>query len=122
MTKEKPNKERVLAKALSRLMASLEVSQQTMGEIIGVSSSTICRLGENGGNVFAHSKKTAEHAALFLRACRSLKSIVGSDTNMKRWLNAENDDFGGNAPLDLLKRSEGLVDVCRYLDAMRGKI
>lgn len=120
--KEKPSKEQVLAKALHRVMASLEMSQQTVGEIIGVNSSTICRLEESEGKVFLRNKKTAEHAALFLRACRSLKSVVGTETNMKRWLRAGNSDLGGKIPLELLKRTEGLVDVCRYLDSMRGKI
>ncbi|MBF0443445.1 MAG: DUF2384 domain-containing protein [Oligoflexales bacterium] len=120
--KEKPNRDQVIAKALTSLMSSLDISQQTIGDIIGLSTSSICRLSEKGGSVFSHNKKSAEHAALFLRACRSLKSIVGSATNMKLWLNAENSDFDGKAPIDLLKHTEGLIDVCRYLDSMRGKI
>jgi hypothetical protein len=53
---------------------------------------------------------------------RSLDALVGGDDAQARaWLHAENAHLGG-VPAERILRVEGLVDVIRYLDGMRGRL
>jgi hypothetical protein len=58
---------------------------------------------------------------LFVRAFRSLDSIVGDEQAARRWLGSDNRALG-TRPLDLLPQAEGLVRVVHYLDASRGLV
>jgi uncharacterized protein (DUF2384 family) len=52
---------------------------------------------------------------------RSLDSIVGDEQTARRWLNSDNRALNGK-PIDLIRRTDGLVRVVQYLDASRGLV
>jgi uncharacterized protein (DUF2384 family) len=113
---------RVLTKALVKAADLLELSQGEVGQIIGVSASTISRMKDGAANLDPASKPF-QLASLFLRAWRSLDAIVGShDAPARVWLRSANIGLGDARPIDLLMRPEGLVRVCDYLDSRRGRI
>ena len=63
-----------------------------------------------------------ELALLLLRAFRSLDTLVGGDdAAAHRWMHADNAHLGG-IPAVRIRTVEGLVDVVRYLDAVRGTL
>ena len=64
---------------------------------------------------------TALVGLLFVRAFRSLDSIVGADETARQWLSSENLGLNGR-PIDLIGQTEGLVRVVQYLDASRGLV
>jgi hypothetical protein len=74
------------------------------------------------GRLIDTDSKEGELALLLLRVFRSLDAVVGGDDAAARaWLHAENHHLGGT-PAKRLGTVEGLVDVVRYLDAMRGTL
>jgi len=81
---------------------------------------TITRL-YNGEYRLDQRRKEWELALLFVRAFRSLDSIVGDEQAARRWLGSDNHALG-TRPLDLLPQAEGLVRVVHYLDASRGLV
>ncbi|MEQ1602415.1 MAG: MbcA/ParS/Xre antitoxin family protein, partial [Methylophilaceae bacterium] len=87
-------------------------------KVLGISPSTITRL-YSGDYFLDQTRKEWDFALLFVRAFRSLDSIVGDEATARKWLNGEN--LGLNArPIDLITQTEGLVRVVQYLDASRG--
>ena len=110
----------VLSKAVTRAAERLGISRASLSRILGVSPSTITRL-YSGNYVLDQSRKEWEFGILFVRAFRSLDSIVGTDETARQWLSSENLGLGGR-PIDLLSHTEGLVCVVQYLDASRGLV
>lgn len=116
----KPDPASVLTKALLRASAKLALKQRDIAAILGASEASISRLHKDR-TVEPHSKE-GELALLFLRAFRSLDALVGGDEEAAQaWLHAENTHVGG-IPANRMTTVEGLVDVVRYLDAMRGTL
>jgi putative toxin-antitoxin system antitoxin component (TIGR02293 family) len=112
----------VVTRALMKAADLLRMSQGELAQIIGVSGSTVSRMKDGSAQLDAGSKPY-QLAALFLRAWRSLDSILGSrDEAARQWLRSPNASFADARPLDLLMRPEGLVRVCDYLDSRRGRI
>ena len=109
----------VLTKAVRNAAARLGVSNRRLARILGTSEASISRLGRE--RAIAPSSKEGEIAVLFIRMFRALDSLVGgNEIQAKSWLEAFNrhlDDVPGKRIEDV----EGLVDVVRYLDAMRAK-
>jgi hypothetical protein len=98
----------------------LGLRHKQLAEIIGTSESSVSRLGSGRG--LDPSTKEGELALLFLRLYRSLDALVGGDDEKARdWLHSMNDHIGG-IPAERIRTVEGLVDVIRYLDAMRGRL
>ena len=65
--------------------------------------------------------KEGELSLLFLRAFRSLDSLLGgSEEAARAWLHADNRHLGG-VPAVEMEKVAGLVRVVEYLDAMRAK-
>ncbi len=91
-----------------------------MARILGVSAPTVTRLYQGTYRLDARRKEW-ELALLFVRAYRSLDSIVGDEATARRWLRSENRALDAR-PIDLLQDTEGLVRVVHYLDASRGLI
>ncbi len=120
--KERPNqKEAVLTKATLRSADLLGVKRKDLSEIIGISEATISRMYK-GESVVSLGTKEGEAATQFVRIYRSLDSLFGGKPALcSKWLKAANSHLGG-VPLDLTKNIQGLVDVARYLDAMRAKV
>ena len=106
----------VLTKAVLRAAERLALRQRDLAAIIGsVSRLNLERRAEP-------SSKEGELALLLLRAFRSLDTLVGGDEAAARaWLHAEHTQLGG-VPAERIRTVEGLVDVVRYLDAMRGTL
>lgn len=114
-------RERVLTKALLRSAELLKVGRKELSEIIGISEATISRM-HNGESLLSLGTKEGETAAQFVRIYRSLDSLFGGKPELcSKWLQAPNSHLGGT-PLRLTKNIQGLIDVARYLDAMRAKI
>jgi len=110
----------VLAKAVMAAAHRLGVTNRALGRILGTSEASVSRLGRN--RAFRAESGEAEMAALFLRLFRSLDALTGGDEGKARaWYDANNRHLGG-IPAERAQTVEGLVDVVRYLDAMRGKL
>jgi hypothetical protein len=95
------------------------LGQAALGKVIGISASTVSRMVQGRYRIEQNTKQW-ELAALLVRVFRSLDALVGgNEQHIKQWFCAENSHLGG-APRTLIFRVEGLTNVARYLDAMRG--
>lgn len=110
----------VLSKAVARAAERLDISRSLLAKVLGVSPSTITRLYA-GDYKLEQNRKEWEFALLFVRAFRSLDSIVGEESTARKWLNSENRGLNGR-PIELISNTEGLVRVVHYLDASRGLV
>lgn len=114
-----PSPDAVVTKATLRAAERLGLPDAALARIVGVSPASVSRL--RAGRTIPVAQKEGELALLFLRVYRSLDALLGGDAEgCRRWLRAENDHLGG-VPLQLIQTVTGLVNVGRYLDAMRGK-
>lgn len=116
-TTEKPDAAIVLSKAVTRAAERLDISRSLLSQVLGLSTPTISRL-YSGNYRLEQSRKEWEFALLFVRAFRSLDSIVGDESTARQWLNSENRALNGR-PIELIRHTEGLVRVVQYLDASR---
>ena len=108
----------VLTKALLRAAGLLGLSSRSVARILGVSEASVSRLAAGARTIDPESKE-GELALLLVRVYRSLDALVGSDAaQRKAWLESPNRALNGR-PIDLLQRTDGLVHVVAYLDAMR---
>lgn len=117
---QKPEAATVLSKAVARAAERLDISRSLLAKVLGVSPATITRL-YGGEYQLDQKRKEWEFALLFVRAFRSLDSIVGDETTARKWLNSENRGLNGR-PIELIRNTEGLVRVVQYLDASRGLV
>ena len=114
--KSQPDPGAVLGKAVLRAGAIMGLSRAELGEVLGRDRSSISRSGVDPAS------KAGELAMLLLRCFRSLAVMVDdNDQQMREWLLAPNRHTGG-VPLQQLRTVAGLVTVCEYLDAIRGKV
>jgi DNA-binding XRE family transcriptional regulator len=110
----------VVTKAVRRAAAALGLTQRELARVLGVSESTVSRLGAS--KLLDDTKKETELALLLVRVFRSLDALVGGDEAKARaWFSAANTHLGG-VPRERVQTAEGLVHVASYLDAMRGKL
>ena len=110
--------EEVVAKALVNTKNELELSNEVVGNIIGVNASTMSRIVKNGQ---IKNAKTLEASLLLIRVYRSLYAILGGSREaMRHWLTTQNSHLNGT-PILQLQEMVGLVNVVQYLDAMRGR-
>ena len=117
-----PNRSRVLTQAVSEVAHSLEINSSELNRVIGVSQPTASRL-LNGKYLINEGGKEWELSALFVRMYRSLFSMVGGDDELARvWLKTPNRAFVGQTPVEAIKRIDGLVRACEYLDAHRARV
>ncbi|MBQ0931147.1 DUF2384 domain-containing protein [Ideonella sp. 4Y16] len=110
----------VLGKAATRAAERLGQSRSWLAQVLGVSPATITRLYA-GSYQLQPQRKEWEFALLFVRAFRSLDSIVGDEASARRWLASPNLALGG-VPAVLMTTTEGLVRVVHYLDASRAVV
>jgi uncharacterized protein (DUF2384 family) len=116
----KPEAATVLSKAVARAAERLDISRSMLAKVLGVSPATVTRL-YGGEYQLDQNRKEWEFALLFVRAFRSLDSIVGDEATARKWLNSENRGLNGR-PIELIRNTEGLVRVVQYLDASRGLV
>ena len=116
-----PDPRRVLTSAVLRASSLLDITQSSLAQILGLSSSTVSRMA-NGSYTLDEDKKEWELGALFVRLFRSLDAVVGSnDAAAKTWLGGMNSGLSGR-PIELIRTTEGLGRAVQYLDAARGRI
>lgn len=107
---------RVLSQAVVEAAGRLNISSTDLGEILGFSQSTSSRL-LNQGYAIAEGSMTWELSAHFVRLYRSLSSLVGGDDELaKDWLTSPNKAFNQQAPIAYIKRVDGLINACEFLE------
>lgn len=110
----------VVTRATLAAAERLGLRNRDLAVILGTSEASVSRLSR--GRVIEPDGKEGELALLFLRLYRSLDALVGGDdAAAAAWLHAPNDHVNGT-PAERIRSIEGLVDVVRYLDAMRGRL
>lgn len=110
----------VLSRAVARAAERLGINRSLLAKVLGLSPSTVTRLYA-GDYLLEQNRKEWEFALLFVRAFRSLDSLVGEEITARKWLASENHGLNGR-PIDLISNTEGLVRVVHYLDASRGLV
>jgi transcriptional regulator with XRE-family HTH domain len=116
------DRSRVLTLALAEAARRLGVGSSDLKYIIGASQPTASRL-LNGAYAIPEDGKLWELSAHFVRLYRSLYSLVGGDDELARsWLKSANRAFDGQRPLDMIKRVDGLLHACEYLDSHRARV
>ncbi len=105
----------VLTRAVVRAAEWLEISQQRLAKILGLSSNKVSRL-RLGSYPLDPRLQEWDHAKLLVRLFRSLNSVVSDIESARIWLNSDNNALDAR-PIDLLSCTEGLVRVVQYLDA-----
>jgi uncharacterized protein (DUF2384 family) len=115
-----PDPSAVLTKAVARAAERLGITKALLAKILGLSPPTVTRL-YSGAYKLDERRKEWEFALLFVRVFRSLDSIVGDEQTARRWLNSDNRALNGK-PIDLIRRTDGLVRVVQYLDASRALV
>lgn len=110
----------VLAKATLRAAEALELTDAQLARVIGVSGPSVSRLRSSARRIDPGGKE-GELAVTFLRMYRSLSALLGDAASCRAWFHSENTHLRG-VPAERVRTAEGLVDVTRYLDAMRGKL
>lgn len=118
--KLQPQADEVICEALFNAKNILGITQDTLGSAIGLDRSSIYRTQQRG--TLDPNSKAGELALYLIRIYRSLYAIVGGDSGaMQHWMHTHNLYLHGT-PAELIRTSQGLVNVMEYLDAMRGKI
>jgi uncharacterized protein (DUF2384 family) len=116
-----PSDEAVLSKAVARAAELWKLTNETLGDIIGVSASTASRL-RAGAWKLEPGTKQFELAQFFVRFFRSLDSLTGSDEEAATsWLNRTNSDLDGR-PIELIRTIKGLTEVANYVDDFRARV
>ena len=116
--KTDPAPDQVLTKAVLRAAELLGLSSALLARVLGVSEASVSRLTSGARTVDSQSKE-GELALLLVRVYRSLDALVGTDAAQRHaWLRGHNRALNGR-PIELIQRTDGLVNVVAYLDAMR---
>ncbi|TNC80801.1 MAG: XRE family transcriptional regulator [Oleiphilus sp.] len=110
----------VLGDSLMRSIELMGIRKQDCEQIIGVSKTGMRNIMLRGVDP---ESKTGELCMYLVRVYRALYSLVGGNKKqMKHWLHTPNKAFGSAEPVAHMKRVEGLLEVLRYCDGMRGKV
>lgn len=116
-----PSDEEVLSTAVARVADLWNLTNETLGAIIGVSSATASRL-RSGSRKLERGTKPFELSQYLVRLFRSLDSLMGSDDEAAvSWLRSRNIDLDG-APVDLIRTVKGLSEVNNYVDDFRARV
>jgi antitoxin Xre/MbcA/ParS-like protein len=116
-----PSDDAVLSKAVARAADLWKLTNESLGDIIGVSASTASRL-RAGAWKLEPKTKPFELAQFFVRLFRSLDSLMGSDDDAAvSWLDGSNSDLGGR-PIELIRSIKGLTEVANYVDDFRARV
>ncbi|MBS0288519.1 MAG: DUF2384 domain-containing protein [Proteobacteria bacterium] len=109
----------VLTKAFLKASQLLDLKPIEITNLAGISPASWSRVVNHKRLIVADSKE-AELVILFIRIYRSLDALFGGNTSRAcEWLRAFNHHLNG-VPLEMLQKTQGLVLVATYLDAMRG--
>jgi hypothetical protein len=107
----------LLLQAVLRASDQLELSRSALARALGRDRSLFSR-----GKGIDPASKTGELALLLVRLYRSLAVLMGNDpAHMRHWFHTANRHTGG-VPAEQVERTEALVEIVHYLDAMRARI
>ena len=110
----------VLSKAVVRAARALGLRNSDIARVVGTSEASVSRMAR--GRSLDPGSKEGELGLLFLRLFRSLDALMGgNEAQARTWLHAHNHHLAG-VPAERIHSVQGLVDVVRYLDAMRGQL
>lgn len=113
------NRNTVVAKALLNAAEGLGLNGKVLAEVIGVSEATLTRLKKNEATL---ERKSYELSLYVIRLFRSLDAIVHGDTAARQsWMTSYNTVLK-NKPIDLIKKINGIILTCDYLDSRRSPI
>lgn len=112
---------RILSRAVTEAAKRMKVGPTDLGQIVGFSQPTSSRLLREKYFI-PEGGKEWELAAHFVRLYRSLVSLVGDDDLAVRWMKSPNNAFNRQTPLEYIKRVDGLLHACNYLDARRATV
>ena len=116
-----PSDTLVLSKAVANAARLWGLSNELLGQIIGISASSASRL-RSGTLQLERGTKPFELGQYLVRLFRSLDSMTGSDDNAsKSWLGTDNLDLDGR-PIDLIRTVKGLLEVANYVDDFRAHV
>jgi hypothetical protein len=116
-----PTDAAVLSKAVARAAEYWKLTNESLGDIIGVSASTASRL-RAGTWQLERGTKQFELGQFLVRLFRSVDSLMGSDDEASvSWLDTANLDLDGR-PIDLIKTVKGLTEVANYVDDFRARV
>lgn len=111
----------VLTKAVINAAELMELRANAIGQILGLSKSTVSRMGD-GRYLLKKTCKEWELAALLIRLFRSLDAIMGGDkAAMRSWLTAHNTALA-DTPKTLISNITGLTRTVDYVDAYRARV
>jgi len=115
----------VLAKAISRLFDSWNLSAVDRLALLGLSETNRTALARYGhGEPLAASRDLLDRAGHLLGIHKSLKLLYPRNPELVRsWMSSRNQKFLGTTPTEVARRFglPGLVMVRGILDAMRGR-
>jgi hypothetical protein len=107
----------LVLQAVLRAAVELELGRADLARVLGKDRSTLAR-----AKGIDPASKTGELALLLIRLYRSLSVLVGNDRiQLRHWFHTANRHTGG-IPAQQVQRTEGLVEIVQYLDAMRAPI
>jgi len=113
-----PRESAVVTKATLRAADRLDIKNNVLARIVGLSEPTISRM-RKGQYTLERGQKAFELAVLFVRLFRALDAIVGGDdTVASEWLKNHNTAFN-DTPLEIIQSVSGLTNVIGYLDSRR---
>ena len=116
------DRSRVLTTAVVEAARRLGLRSTELNAIIGTSQPSASRL-LNGKYFIPEGSKSWELSAHFVRLYRSIASLVGGNDELARsWLKSANHAFDNRHPIEVVKRIDGLLHVCEYLDAHRARV
>ncbi len=115
-----PDRSAALSQAVVETARRLALTPTEMAEVVGVSQPIASRLLQ-GDYRLRESGNEWELSVQLIRLSRSLFASVGEDDMLARgWLRSTNLAFSGQQPIDVIKRIDGLLHICEYLDAQSG--
>jgi uncharacterized protein (DUF2384 family) len=111
----------VLSDAVANVARFWKIPNERLGQILGVSDSSVSRL-RSGGYLLDPKSKAFELGQYLVRLFRSLDALTAAqDRSSIAWLNAPHPELEG-VPLDMLTSITGLMRVCDFVDNARARV
>lgn len=105
----------ILAKAVTRAAAQLQLSRQHIAAIIGVSEETVALVQHEIVDLEPNTGPF-RHAILLIRLYLSLKVLTAGDLRTAAlWMASQNAALS-TSPIDKIQTKNGLIEVVSYLD------
>lgn len=114
------HQERIVAQAVTRAMAIMDIRQVELAAILGISPAYVSRIVA-GERVLPASSKAFELAVLLIRLFRGLGGLFGDDMTMRSWLRLHNTALNA-PPIDLIRTAQGMIETIQYVDSRRAPL